>query len=333
MSARVGIPCMKCSLNPSQTVNKNSGKKSKTCGVSSAWNEMNDNRLGRDESINKEMTHLNIWMDGSSNMDLIGEVEKEINRINKERKSLGKRSLRSDAVSVIAIVEKPNIDYMQKLNYEQKVDFLNKSHEVIKELLHEWNPNWKILASVQHHDEFEGLSAHNHSLVMMSTKDKDGISNMCAFKEYNLKFFNHINKNYPARMRKLGYDVEDVRTFDKLTEEEKVERKLHPKEHGVDSIIYKKQKQKELELSIENLEIKKTDLNQELEKKVIEITKAPALNTYQTILEENENLKSELVFKDKIIEKLNLEIEFLKTHIQKWKKNSQKYPNKLDQDL
>lgn len=319
MSAKVGIPCMKCSLHPSQTVNKNSGKKSKTCGVSSAWREMNDDRLGRDETIDKEMTHLNVWMEGSSDMDLVGEVEKEIDRINEERRSFGKRGLRADAVSVIAIVEKPNMDYMKNLSYEQRVEFLNKSHEVMKDLLHEWNPNWKMVASVQHHDEFGGLSAHNHSLVMVSTKDKEGISNMCAFKEYNLKFFNHINKNYPARMRNLGFEVEDVRTFDQLSEQEKLERKLHPKKHGVDAILYKQSKHEELKQSIKNLEIKQADLNQELEEKVIEITKAPSLSTYKTVVEENENLKSELALKDKIIEKLKSEIESLKLSVQNWK--------------
>lgn len=319
MSAKVGIPCMKCSINPSQTINKNSGKKSKTCGVSSAWREMNDDRLGRDETIDKEMTHLNVWMEGSSDMDLVGQVEKEIDRINEERRSFGKRGLRADAVSVIAIVEKPNMDYMKNLSYEQRVEFLNKSHEVMKDLLHEWNPNWKMLASVQHHDEFGGLSAHNHSLVMVSTKDKEGIANMCAFKEYNLKFFNHINKNYPARMRSLGFEVEDVRTFDQLSEQEKLERKLHPEEHGVDAVLYKQRKHEELKQSIKDLEIKQADLNQELEKKVIEITEASSLSTYKTVVKENENLKSELALKDKIIEKLKVEIESLKFSVQNWK--------------
>ena len=319
MSAKVGIPCMKCSINPSQTINKNSGKKSKTCGVSSAWREMNDDRLGRDETIDKEMTHLNVWMEGSSDMDLVGQVEKEIDRINEERRSFGKRGLRADAVSVIAIVEKPNMDYMKNLSYEQRVEFLNKSHEVMKDLLHEWNPNWKMLASVQHHDEFGGLSAHNHSLVMVSTKDKEGIANMCAFKEYNLKFFNHINKNYPARMRSLGFEVEDVRTFDQLSEQEKLDRKLHPEEHGVDAVLYKQRKHEELKQSIKNLEIKNADLSQELEKKVIEITEAPSLSTYKTVVKENENLKFELALKDKIIEKLKVEIESLKLSVQNWK--------------
>lgn len=319
MSISVGIPCMKCSLHPSRTVNKNSGKKSKTCGVSSAWREMNDDRLGRDPTIDKEMTHLNVWMEGSSDMDLVGQVEKEIDRINEERRTHGKRALRSDAVSVIAIVEKPNMDYMKNLSYEQRVDFLNKSHQVMTELLHEWNPNWKTLAAVQHHDEFGGLSAHNHRLVMVSTKDKDGISNMCAFKEYNLKFFNHINKNYPARMRSLGFDVEDVRTFDQLTEEEKQERKLHPQEHGVDAVLYKQRRKEELDRTIDDLESKKVDLDKELETTVKEITEAPSLQTYRSVVEENEGLKSELALKDRIIEKLRSEISSLKENIQNWK--------------
>lgn len=211
------------------------------------------------------------------------------------------------------------MDYMKNLSYEQRVDFLNKSHQVMTELLHEWNPNWKTLAAVQHHDELGGISAHNHRLVMVSTKDKDGISNMCAFKEYNLKFFNHINKNYPARMRSLGFDVEDVRTFDQLTEEEKQERKLHPQEHGVDAVLYKQRKKEELDRTIDDLESKKVDLDKELEATVKEITEAPSLQTYRSVVEENEGLKSELALKDRIIEKLRSEISSLKENIQNWK--------------
>lgn len=319
MSVKVGIPCMKCSIHPSQIVNKKSGKKSRTCGVSSAWREMNDERLGRDETINKEMTYLNVWMEGSSDMDLIGRIEKEIDRINEERRSFGKRGLRNDAVSVIAIIEKPNIDFMKNLTYDQRVEFLNKSNQVMTELIHEWNPNWTILAAVQHHDEFGGLSAHNHKLVMVSTKDKDGISNMCAFKEFNLKFFNYINKNYPAKMRRLGLDVQDVRTFDQLNEQEKLERKLHPEEHGLDAYLYKQKKKEELEQDIKLLNVKKETLTDELEKTVVEITQAPNYASYKSVLNENESLKTELDLKDRIIEKLKEEVNSLKTKLESWK--------------
>ena len=309
---------MKCSLHPSKMVHKHTGK-NKTCGLNAAWREMNDERIGRDPSIDKSMTHLNVWMEGSSDMDVIRKVEEEVKRITEERRSFGKRGLRADAVSVIALIEKPNMEYMKDLNYEERVDFLKKSHEVIKGLIHDWNPNWQIISSVQHHDEFGGLSAHNHTLVMVSTKDKDGISNMCAFKEYNLKFFNHINKNYPARMRQIGFDVKDVRTFDQLTEAEKLERKLNPQEHGVDAVLYKQRKQEELKRSIDELEIKKEGLDQELEQTVKEITEAPSLKSYRSLAEENKGLKTEIALKDRIIEKLRSEIESLKFSVQNWK--------------
>lgn len=316
---RVGIPMMKCSLNPSQQVNKQTGKRSKTCGVKSAWEEMNDERLGRDPTIDKEMTHMNVWMEGSSDMDVEEIIKQEIERINLERKMHGKRALRSDTVSCIAIVEKPNMEYMQNLSYEERKKFLYTSHEEMKKLIHEWNPNWKILAACQHHDEFGGLSAHNHTLVMVSTIDKDGLPNMKAKSEFNLKFFTFINKNYSVRMQSRGYEVEHVRTFDQLSDEEKIERKLHPEDHGVDAYIYKQKKQKELEQSIKDLEIKQTSLSDELEKTVIEITQAPDLKSYTTILNENESLKSELALKDRIIEKLKTEIESLKLKMESWK--------------
>lgn len=233
---KVGIPVMKCSLNPSQTVNAKTGKKSKTCSIDLAWKEMNNERLGRDLDIDETLTHNNVWMEGSTEDNVAKIVQNKIDEINQIRKENGKRSLRKDAVSVIEIIEKPNIEYMSNLLYDEKVSFLNTSHGVIKELLGEWNPNWTILESVQHHDEFGGLSAHNHSLVMLTTVDDNDLPGMNAFKEVNLKFYSFINKNYPKMMREYGYEVEDVRTYDMLSEEEKMERKLNPKEHGVDSL-------------------------------------------------------------------------------------------------
>lgn len=260
----VGIPVMKCSLHPSTQVNKKTGKAAKTCGIGSAWREMNDERQGRDTTIDKEMTHLNYWMTGSTNDDVPAMVQKEIDNINNERHAIGKRSLRSDAVSVAEIVEKPPIDFMKDLSYEEKKKFLSDSHNVMADLIHSWNPDWKILESVQHHDEYNGLSAHNHTLVLLSSHDKDGIPTMQAKSELNLKFFNFVNSHYSEKMRNLGYDVEDVKTYDKLSEEEKEERRLHPKEHGVEAYIYKEKKLKETSQEIKKLEVKHKEISQKV---------------------------------------------------------------------
>lgn len=326
---KVGVPCMKCSLNPSQTVNAKTGKKSKTCAIDMAWKEMNDERIGRDLDIDENRTYLNVWMEGSTEDDVAQIVQNKIDEINQIRKENGKRSLRKDAVSVVEIIEKPNIEYMSDLPYEEKVGFLNTSHNVMKELLNDWNPNWTILESVQHHDEFGGLSAHNHTLIMLTTVDDNGLPGMNAFKEVNLKFYSFINKSYPKMMRERGYEVEDVRTYDMLTDEEKMERKLNPQQHGVDSYTYKKRKKEEMEQELEKLKIRSEQMSSQLENTILEITKAPDLVSYKDIQDENQTLKKELSTKDKIIQKLNVEKKELKQSLEKWKRQCMHIANKI----
>lgn len=326
---KVGIPVMKCSLNPSNTINKKTGKKSQTCPVDLAWQEMNDERIGRDMDINHDMTSLNVWMEGNSSDDVVQIVQSKIDEINQIKRENGKRALRKDAVSVVEIIEKPNIEYMSELNYEEKVNFLNNSHDTFKQLIHEWNPKWTILESVQHHDEFGGLSAHNHNLIMLTTEDDKGLPTMNAFKEVNLNFYSYINKNYPKMMRERGYEVEDVRTYDMLTEEEKMERKLNPQQHGVDSYTYKKRKKDEMEQQLEQLRIKSEEMNSELKNTILEITKAPDLLSYKDIQKENRALKEELTIKDKIIQKLNVEKKDLKQNLEKWKNRCVQIANKI----
>ena len=333
---KVGIPVMKCSLNPSGQVNKRTGKSSKTCGLSAAWLEMNNERLGRDQTIDKELTYKNVWMIGDTSDNIPEIVKKEIAYINAERIKNGKKSLRKDCVSVAEIIEKPPITYMENLSYEEKVQFLKDSHTVMSDLIYNWNPNWKIIASVQHHDEFGGRSPHNHELVLLSTIDKDGLPNMQAKSELNLKFFNYINKNYPEKMRNLGYDIEDVRTYDLLSEEEKKERKLHPDEHGVDSYIYKKKKEKELTQKLEQLQQENENTIEELQMKkqeLITFTDAPDLRSYENIVKENKELKKEISIKNKLIEELKAGVEYWKNAATEWKKKMYEFIEKTNQKI
>ena len=56
-------------------------------------------------------------------------------------KKHGKKS-RKDAVSVVEIIEKPNIEYMSELNYEEKVKFYKESkYQCIKDFVDE-NKSW-----------------------------------------------------------------------------------------------------------------------------------------------------------------------------------------------
>ena len=384
----VGIPVMKCSLHPSTQVNSRTVKAAKTWGLGSAWREMNDERLGRDTTIDRSMTDLNVWMVGDTSDKVEDIVQKKIDEINEERHDAGLRSLRSDAVSVAEIVEKPPIDFMQNLSYEERKQFLNDSHAVMEKLIHEWNPDWKIIEAVQHHDEFGGLSAHNHELILLTSHDKNGIATMQAKSELNLKFFNFINKNYSEEMRKFGYDVEDVRTYDRLSEEEKQERKLHPEQHGVDAYVYKQKKQEEMTAKLESMKAETAELSDQLseaknslvdiqtlataakveldvtkekigdlhkEKEALvkakddyalraelltRITESPSIQSYADVLKENSDLKEELSWKDKVIDRLQEEklalqetVNHLKESVQEWKEKFSELTHKAGQRL
>lgn len=358
---KVGIPCMKCSLNPSQQRSSKTGKAAKTCGLNSAWREMNDERMGRDTTIDRSLTEKNVWMDGNTEDKVDELVQKEIDRINAERKEASLRALRKDTVSVVEIIEKPPIDYMQNLSYEEKCKFLSDSHDVMKELLQEWNPNWKMLESVQHHDEFGGLSAHNHSLVLLSSVDDNGVATMNAKKEMNLKFFNFINNNYSERMREKGYkEVEDCKTYDRLNDEEKEYRRLHPEEHGVDAYEYKQKKLEEQTQKIEKLDaeiVNKTDSKNTLdaeirskqeikekidnalqqasdaklkyESKLEELTGA-SVKTYNEITMENQKLQTEISFRDSMIESLTKERDHFRDMAEKWKQTAVEFKSKFE---
>lgn len=318
---KVGIPFMKCSLNPSSQL-------SNTCQLGKAWREMNDERKGVDQDINKSLTYKNVWMEGDTRDDVSSIVQKKIDEINQIRNENGKRSIRKDAVSVVEMIEKPNIEYMKNLNYDEKIKFLNDSHRAMESLIKEWNPNWKIIESVQHHDEFGGLSAHNHSLILLTTIDKDGLPNFKAKTEFNTSFFNFVNKNYSLKMQEKGYEVENAEMYESLTKSEKQEKILKQNENGVSSYEYKLKKREELSNEIKEKENRSRSLDLKLEEKIVEITKAPSLEKYQEIKDTNERLKEEIKIKDSLISELKKELNILKEKVEVWKVKFQEISKK-----
>ena len=169
----VGLPCMKLSLSPS--TQKHNGKKAGTCSVKAAWDEMRDVRRGRDETIDRSMTDQNVWLCGSTDMDMEAEIQKYIDQVNADKKAHGKRALRCDAVTGIEMIEKPPMEYMEKLSREEQIRFLKASSDVMDQILKDWKPDWITVAQVIHIDEFGGKAPHTHRIVVPLTKDKNGV--------------------------------------------------------------------------------------------------------------------------------------------------------------
>lgn len=259
----VGLPCMKLSLSPS--TQKHHEKKAGTCSVKAAWEEMNDIRKGRDETIDRSLTDQNIWLVGSSDMDMTAEIQKKIDLVNEDKRSHGKRALRRDAVTGIEMIEKPPMEYMEHLSKEEQIRFLKDSGDTMDQILKEWNPNWITMARVLHFDEFGGKSPHAHRIVVPMTKDKDGLLSFNAKAEFNLKFFTFVNKEYPKRMREKGYTVEDCKIYEEMTPEEKEEHRQNKEEHGVEGFEFKRRKNAELDQQIGEKEKTLADKTEKIE--------------------------------------------------------------------
>ena len=295
-SFSVGLPCMKLSLNPSNQ--KHNGKAAKTCSVGSAWEEMSDKRRGKDKSIDKDLTENNVWLIGDTDIDMVGVVQAEVDAISAERKEHGKRALRKDTVSAIEMIEKVPVEVMMELSREEQIELLKISNEVYEELLHEWAPEWKTQVAVIHFDEWGGKSPHTHRIVTTTTTDENGIHNMNAKQDFNLKFFTFINTNYPKRMRERGIPVKDCQSYEQMTEEEKVEHKEKKKEYGVDAVTYKIKKAVELDDKIHFQEQKSIQLQEDFKANMNENFDMKAQNKELTnenkkLQEENEKIKKE----------------------------------------
>jgi hypothetical protein len=310
----VGLPCMKLSLSPS--TQKHHDKKAKTCGVRDAWREMCDERRGRDTTIDREQTKDNVWLTGSTDMDMVQVVADEVSRINEERKAHGKRSLRKDAVSGIEMIEKIPMEIMQQLSKEEQLKLLQTSNDVVTELLAEWAPEWKVQAAVIHFDEFGGKSPHTHRIITTTARDDDGLLTMNAKRDFNLKFFIFLNTEYPKRMRERGVPVKDCESYEKMTEEEREVHALKKKDYGMESFEYKQKKTQELDGKIES----KLHQSEKLEKQIETKSEQSVALDKQLEAKQSrmENLQENIVA-------LSGDVDALKNDINKAKKEVDRY--------
>ncbi|SDA79092.1 hypothetical protein SAMN02910275_02932 [Butyrivibrio sp. INlla18] len=314
----VGLPCLKLSLNPSNQRHK--GKAARTCSVKKAWEEMNDLRKGRDASIDHELTKNNVWLCGSSDMDMELVIQAEIDRINTERKAHGRRALRKDTVSAIEIVQKIPMEIMQSLSEEEQLKIIKDGNQVLRGILHDWQSGWKIVATVIHCDEMGGKSKHDHSICLTTSFEEDGCLTMNAKKDFNLKFFTFMNREYPKRMRELGYPVLDCEIYEDMTEEERAKHAEKKKDYGLEGYEYKQKKAAEQEAQIEtNQAVIETQAAQisDQKKEIEAVTKSLAVKN-----EEVSRADKQLVSAKEETSKANAELNDINKKIKSQKKES-----------
>ena len=239
MGIRVGIPVLKLSRNAKPTKRKGDARKV----ALEAFNE----RYSKDQDLDRVQSKNNIYTGFKSGKDLYAYWEKEASG-HLDTKG---RHLRSDAVIGYTFIIKPDMESMENMTQAERVKFLQESMNILSDLFQ--SRGLEIDASALHLDE---VNEHMH-VFGHDTEYKAG-------KKIDIRLFGMLNREYPKRMRELGYDVEDLTVYDSekadnMTEEEKadykedvLQRKKAKKNAGRSSNQYKEEKlaEKEKELQV-----------------------------------------------------------------------------------
>lgn len=264
MGIRVGIPVLKLSKNAKATKRKGDAKKVAL--------ESFSERYSKDQDLDRSRSHLNVYTGFKSGKKLYEFWEKEASG-HLDAKG---RKLRSDAVIGYSFIIKPDKESMDKMAESERLQFLEDSMNILSDLFQ--SHGLPIDATALHRDESnEHIHAFGHDPEYK------------AGKKIDIRLYGMLNREYPKRMRELGYDVEDLTVYDSekadnMTEEEKadykdevLQRKKAKKDAGRSSNQYKAdklaEKEKELQAredalnsSILDFEIKKAKYWEEAEK-------------------------------------------------------------------
>lgn len=279
----VGLPFLKCSSNPSQTINAKTNKKSKTAVTKKIALEAFE-RFGNDPDINKDESNKNIYLTNiESTEEYLELIEKTKEKINEQLVNKNKKKLRKDTVDTITLVVKPSYDSMKQLTYEEQVKFLKDSKVLIEDIFCQYiNQNFKFDGAIIHFDE---INPHLHCLGMPTIIDETtGIETFNAKKFLSLKNITHLNRNYSTKMKELGWNVKDFELYEDMTPEEKEEKQ-------------------KLEEEINNLDNLKTEVVEKLTKD--QDVQELAINKIKQELKHDETIKNKVV--NQIIDNMGID--------------------------
>lgn len=289
MGNKMGVPSLK--LN-------NAGTKSKRCGsFAGVAYEAFEERKGKDQDINHELSKNNIYIGMRSAEELLEYSRQHVAQL---RDAKG-RALRSDAVVICATVFKPPAVYMRSLTDEEGDRMMMDCLEFFKKVVGEDN----IKSFMIHKDE---LGKHAHCFWEPMTID----GRLCAKEAHGLKFFKCINEHLPAFLRERGWDIEDADCYDRAQKEMEQEKENRRKKNGRSSAQYKRdaeaEKQKLLEendaLIEKNEQLKKDNEMLEVERDGL-MADVSALLTIQNDDE-----------MDAAVEEINLVFNQIENHLQ-----------------
>lgn len=228
MGWKIGLPSLK--LN-------NAGVKSKSCGsFKSVAEEALKERKGHDPDIDILKSVNNIYRGYHTAAELMEYSQKHIEQL----KDKTGRSIRKDAVVMCVTILKPPADYMTRLSKNQQLDFLSDAEKIFSEIVGADN----IKSTAIHFDE-QGVHEH----IFWEPMTADG--RLCAKETHNLQFFAKVNKELPAQLRTLGWEIEDCEMYDAAKKDYLQEKK----NAGQSSMAYKAEAERKKQEAKEEFEL------------------------------------------------------------------------------
>lgn len=200
-------------------------------------------RWGKDEDIDRNLSHYNTYTGIASGVKLAEAMTAEAADYSKQRKAAGGRALRTDAAIAWAMILKPPAEIINAMSQEQQTKFFTDSDKIIHDIMGADN----IRATALHRDE---QAPHKHYFGMGYTQTGE----LCIDKVINPKLYKKLNQEYPQKMRELGWDIENCVIYDSekvknMTKDEaaayrtECRTKRREKKSGLDSKTYKSQQE------------------------------------------------------------------------------------------
>lgn len=242
MGIKVGMPMLK--LKRGAASGKHAGS------LRAIAMEAGEERASKTKNLDPSKSDLNLHLGPySKGWDATQAIEEEVADYETEyrKTSYLQRGLRSDAAVAIALIIKPDGEWINSQTPQEQERFFSDSYDVLCELgvVRERD----VRMRERHLDE--GVP-HEHIISM--AYDKDG--KLAGSRVVNLKTFAKLNRDYPKKMQEKGWPVDELKAYDPeavkdMTDDEKRAYKeehiqnKQTKRHGLSANEYAAMKEAE----------------------------------------------------------------------------------------
>lgn len=253
MGFKVGIPILELKMSK-----KAAAKCKKGGDARSVCCEAGEERFSKtknyDPSRSRNNAHLGPYASGIEAHEHILEEVARAEEIHRTKDAHG-RGFRSDFTIAYALIVKPHGDWANAQEPGRLDEFFDAAADVLDEL--GVVPKDEIVMRERHRDEgYSGAEPCEHEHYVFMAHQKDG--DLAGSRHITRSTFQKLNREFPRRMRELGFECDELVDEERLAEREaykkmtpaeqeawREKRRAEGKRHGLDANAYIDKKRRE----------------------------------------------------------------------------------------